>query len=156
MKLVDTSVPFLCIKYMDWLWQDLRFGIRSLLGNRGSLLACVLALALGIGSASVIFSVIDNVLLEPFPYRDANRLFIVQIHDTNSTEPYGRSMFSQPEFLDYQQQAVAFDGSIGADQDRVLWTGSGPPDLHQDVANTCLCNSGRTALGRRARYFRIK
>lgn len=113
---------------MDWLWQDLKFGIRTLLRDRGFLLTCVLALALGIGSVSVIFSVIDNVLLEPFPYRDASRLFVIQIHDSSSTEPFGRSAFSQPEFLDYQQQTAVFDGSIGASEDRVLWTGSGPPE----------------------------
>lgn len=113
---------------MTWLWQDLKFGIRTLLKDRGFLLTCVLALALGIGSVSIIFSVIDNVLLEPFPYTGASRLFVIQIHDSGSTEPYGRSAFSQPEFLDYQQQNAIFDGSIGASEDRVLWTGEGPPE----------------------------
>ncbi len=63
---------------MDWLWQDIRFGARTLLKDRGSLIMAVLALALGIGSTTAIFSVIDNVLLEPFPYRDGQRLTLIR------------------------------------------------------------------------------
>src|SRR5437879_1194602 len=59
---------------MDWLWQDARFALRTLRKDRGFLATAVLALALGIGSTTAIFSVIDNVLLEPFPYTDGQRL----------------------------------------------------------------------------------
>ena len=113
---------------MDWLWQDIRFGARTLLKDRGSLVMAVLALALGIGSTTAIFSVIDNVLLEPFPYRDGQRLTLIQIHDSSSNEPGGRSAFSQPEFRDYQQQNHVFDGLMGGTQDRALWTQTGPPE----------------------------
>ncbi len=113
---------------MDWLWQDVRFGFRTLLKDRGSLGMAVVALALGIGSTTAIFSVIDNVLLEPFPYRDGSRLTLIEIHDSTSSEPGGRPAFSQPEFLDYQQQNHIFDGSMGGTQDRALWTRTGPPE----------------------------
>ena len=113
---------------MDWLWQDVRFGFRTLLKDRGTLATAILALALGIGSTTAIFSVIDNVLLEPFPYRDGQRLTVLQIHDSSSSEPGGRPAFSQPEFLDWQQQNHIFDGSMGGTQDRALWTQTGPPE----------------------------
>jgi putative ABC transport system permease protein len=113
---------------MDWLWQDVRFGFRTLLKDRGSLAMAVLALALGIGSTTAIFSVIDNVLFEPFPYRDGSRLTLIQIHDSSSPEPGGRPAFPQPEFLDYQQGNHIFDGSMGGTQDRALWTRTGPPE----------------------------
>jgi predicted permease len=113
---------------MDWLWQDTKFGVRTLLNDRGFLITAVLALALGIGSTTAIFSVIDNVLLEPFPYTDGQRLVAIQIHDSTRGEPFGREMFAQPEFLDYQEQNRAFDGSIGVRQDRVLRTGQGAPE----------------------------
>ncbi len=113
---------------MGWVWQDTKFGVRTLLKDRGFLITAVLALALGIGSTTVIFSVIDNVLLEPFPYTDGQRLVAIEIHDSTTSEPFGREAFSQPEFLDYQQQNHVFDRSIGVSQERVLWTGPGAPE----------------------------
>ncbi|HTU45017.1 MAG TPA: ABC transporter permease [Bryobacteraceae bacterium] len=113
---------------MDWLWQDTKFGFRTLLKDRAILITAVLALALGIGSTTAIFSVIDNVLLEPFPYTDQQRLISVQIHDSVQNGPGGRPVFSQPEFLDYQQQNHVFDSSIGVYQSRILWTGQGAPE----------------------------
>jgi hypothetical protein len=71
---------------MDSLWNDLRFGLRTMLKDRVSLGIAVLALALGIGSTTAIFRVIDNVLLEPFPYTDGQRLTIIRIHDSGSND----------------------------------------------------------------------
>jgi putative ABC transport system permease protein len=102
------------------LWQDVHFGLRTLFKEKGFLITAVLALALGIGSTTAIFSVIDNVLLEPFPYTDGQRLMAIEIHDSGSTDPFGRQFFSPPEFLDYQEQNHVFDRSIGVRQDRVL------------------------------------
>ena len=113
---------------MDWLWSDARFGLRTLFKDRGFLVTAVLALALGIGATTAIFSVIDNVLLEPFPYTDAQRLVGIQIHDSSNPQPYGREEFPQPEFVDYQQQNNIFDRSIGVSQSRVIWTGKGAPE----------------------------
>ncbi|MBV9405322.1 MAG: ABC transporter permease, partial [Acidobacteriaceae bacterium] len=113
---------------MRGVWQDLKFGARTLGKDRGFVITAILALGLGIGSTTVIFSVIDNVLLEPFPYPDGQRLVGVEIHDSSSTDQYGRQFFSQPEFLDYQQQNHVFDRSIGVRQSRVLWTGPGAPE----------------------------
>ncbi|MBV9613026.1 MAG: ABC transporter permease, partial [Acidobacteriaceae bacterium] len=116
------------IVIMRGLWQDAKFSARNLLKDRGFFITAVLALGLGIGSTTVIFSVIDNVLLEPFPYTDGQRLVGIQIHDSSSSDRFGREMFPQPEFLDYQQQNHIFDRSIGVRQDRVLWTGPGAPE----------------------------
>ena len=79
---------------MDWLWQDTRFGLRTLFKDRAFLITAVLALALGIGSTTAIFSVIDNVLLEPFPYTDQQRLISIQIHDATRNDRFGRPFFS--------------------------------------------------------------
>jgi putative ABC transport system permease protein len=59
-------------------WQDLRVGRRSLARRRGSFLVAVLALALGIGANSAIFSVVDTVLFQPLPYQDPDRLVMVR------------------------------------------------------------------------------
>jgi putative ABC transport system permease protein len=108
---------------MEWLWQDIKFGIRTLLKNRGFVVTATLALALGIGSTTAIFSVIDNVLLEPFPYTDGKRLIELEIHDSASSQPYGRQAFAASEFLDYQEQIRTLSDSIGVAQGQVLWSG---------------------------------
>jgi putative ABC transport system permease protein len=98
---------------MTVLWQDLRFGIRSLRKDHGFLLACVAALGLGIGSTTAIFSVIDNVLLNPFPYTDSNRIYGFRIVETNGQGGQDRNYFSVPEFLDYARQNRIFTDTMG-------------------------------------------
>ncbi len=99
---------------MGTLIQDLRFGLRMMARNPGVTIIATITLALGIGAATAIFSVIYNVLLDPFPYKDAERFVFIQIHDVNDSGPYGRMAFSVPEFLDYQEQNHVFDAVIGA------------------------------------------
>jgi len=107
---------------MNGIWQDLRYGLRGLRKQPGFTMLAVMALALGIGSVSTIFSVIDNVLLNPFPYADAKRVALVYIHDAKESGRGGRSFFSTPEFLDYQEQNHVFDAVIGGTFQDVLYT----------------------------------
>ncbi len=89
------------------------------------------ALALGIGAANSIFSVIYNVLFDPFPYTDAGRFVFIQIHDAKDSGPYGRVFFSVPEFLDYQEQNHVFDAVIGAGyEDMHCATGEGTESIN--------------------------
>ncbi len=108
---------------MDRILQDVRFGLRTLFKDKSFLFTAVLALALGIGSSTAMFSVIDNVLLEPFPYADGQRLCAINIMDSSAHDDSGRQFFAPPEFLDYADQNHIFDGVIGVRQDRVLITG---------------------------------
>jgi putative ABC transport system permease protein len=109
---------------MNSLWQDLRFGMRSLRKDHGFLLACVAALGLGIGSTTAIFSVIDNVLLHPFPYADSERIYGFRIVETNSKGAQDRNYFSVPEFLDYERQNRIFTDTMGVWEETTLM-GSG-------------------------------
>jgi len=107
---------------MQTIWQDLRYGLRGLVNRPGFSLLAILTLALGIGASTTIFSVIHNVLLDPFPYTDAERVAAIQIHDLSSSRPGGRSFFQVPEFLDYQEQNHVFDEVIGGTMEDVLQT----------------------------------
>jgi putative ABC transport system permease protein len=106
---------------MQTLWQDLRYGARTLLKQPGFTLLAVLTLALGIGSTTTIFSAIQNILLDPFPYTDARRVVAIQIHDTSNSRPGGRTFFQAPEFLDYQEQNHVFEEVIGGTFGDVLY-----------------------------------
>ena len=81
---------------LETLIQDLRFGLRMLRKNPGFSLIAILTLALGVGAATAIFSVIQNVLLDPFPYTDAHRVVAIQIHDVSNARPGGRTFFRRP------------------------------------------------------------
>jgi putative ABC transport system permease protein len=82
----------------------------------------MITLALGIGASTAIFSVIENVLMEPFPYPGAQHFVSVQIHDTEQNRPGGRGGYSGPEYLDYVQQNHVFDRVIANDGGDVLYT----------------------------------
>ena len=62
---------------MNSIWRDVRFGIRMLAKNRGFTSVAVLALALGIGANTAIFSVVNAVLLRPLPFERSDRLVMV-------------------------------------------------------------------------------
>lgn len=104
------------------LGQDLRYGLRSLAKNPGFAGAAIITLGLGIGASTAIFSVIENVLMEPFPYVASERLYSVQIHDNDQKDPGGRAMFQGPELVAYAEQSQVFDGVVASSGEDVLYT----------------------------------
>jgi putative ABC transport system permease protein len=107
---------------MPSVWQDFRYGLRGLRNQRSFTALAVLALALGSGAATTIFSVIQNVLLDPFPYTNAERVVAITIHDLTNSRPGGRTAFQLAEFLDYQEQNHVFDEVIGGGGEDILIT----------------------------------
>src|SRR5579859_2158250 len=103
------------------LWRDLRYALRSLGRSRAFAAVAIATLGLGIGASTAIFSVIDNVLLEPFPYKDAGRLVFLRIHDTTQAQDDGRQGYTSNEFLEFAQQNHVFEGVIAASDDLVLY-----------------------------------
>jgi putative ABC transport system permease protein len=87
------------------LWQDLRYGARMLLKNPGITFVVILALALGIGANTAIFSVIDAVLLRPLPYDESDRL--VFLNETSKS--MDEISVSYPNFTDWRNQNKVFE-----------------------------------------------
>ena len=81
------------------LGQDLHYALRQLQRNPGFALVAILTLGLGIGASTAIFSVIDNVLLEPFPYKDAGHIIYPRVHGAAQGPDEGRQGFSSDELL---------------------------------------------------------
>jgi putative ABC transport system permease protein len=106
---------------MEMFLQDLRYAVRTLWKSPAFAAIAILTLALGIGASTAIFSVIQNVLIEPFPYPDASRLMYPSIHDTQSSQLGGRAGYSSSEFLDYASQNHVFDRVTAASEVEVLY-----------------------------------
>jgi putative ABC transport system permease protein len=95
---------------METLWQDLRHAFRALRKSPGFAAVTVLTLGLGIGANTAIFSVVENVLLRPLPYRDPSAL--VQVWNTY-LPAFPQTPMSSGDFQDFQRQAGSFS-AMGA------------------------------------------
>jgi len=95
---------------LERLLQDLRFGLRMVAKSPAASLGVVLILALGIGAATALFSIVDCAFLHPFAYRDADR-FVVLNQDFPRQE-IKSWFFSLPEYLDLRGRAHAFQDLV--------------------------------------------
>jgi putative ABC transport system permease protein len=109
---------------MGTIFQDLRYGVRMLLRNPGFTVVAVLALTLGIGADSAIFSVVNAVLLRPLPYPDSDRLVVLR---ERSPQIEGMSV-SYPNFIDWREQNSSFENLGVFRRQSYSLTGSGEPE----------------------------
>ena len=106
------------------LIQDLRYGLRTLARNPGFTAVAVIALALGIGANTAIFSVINGVLLRPLPYREPGRL--MRIHETSPG--FATMAVAYPNFVDWKDRSRSFEGLAAINWEDYDVTGSGQPE----------------------------
>jgi putative ABC transport system permease protein len=104
------------------LSQDLRYAARTLIASPGFAATAVLCLSLGIGLNSAIFSVVDGVLLQPFPYPDADRIVI--LHSTNQRAGINRTGLSWLDVRDVREQATTLE-AVAAFTGRTLTVSDG-------------------------------
>jgi putative ABC transport system permease protein len=107
---------------MHWISQDFRYALRGLRNQPSFAFLAVLALALGIGASTTIFSAIYGVLLNPFPYTNAERIVNFYVHDTANSRPGGRTFFKAAEFIEYDKERGLFEDVIGGGNEDVLYT----------------------------------
>src|SRR5262245_60934050 len=108
----------------DEMFQDLRFGARTLLKNPGFALTAVITLALGIGANTAIFSVVNAVLLKPLPYAQPDRLvWVTEYFPHNSVE-----MTLSPDYLEWRAQSEVFEHLAAFQTDSLNLTGDGEPE----------------------------
>ncbi|HJZ88888.1 MAG TPA: ABC transporter permease, partial [Polyangia bacterium] len=134
---------------MHDLLQDIRFGARMLWRSKRFTAVALVALVLGIGANSALFSVVNLVLLRPLPYADADRLVMVWAHDFRTVE--GKMPVAPADYADWRAQSRSFT-DIAASSDAVFnLTGVGEPEMiiaYAFAPETFRLLGVRPALGR--------
>jgi putative ABC transport system permease protein len=97
---------------VDALRQDVSQAFRAARGNAGFTVVAMATLALGIGSVGVIYSVVRDILLDPFPYVHSDRMVDVVVRDTSTTRIL-RGALPGAEFSDYLERAQSFEAVLG-------------------------------------------
>ncbi len=122
---------------MDTLWQDVRYAVRVLAKNPGFTAVVVVALALGIGANSALFSVVNTVLLSPLPFSESDRLMSVAVRNVN--EPEGSPNVAYLDFLDYRERNRSFaDLAAYSEMNFSMTAGDEPERLHGVVVSDSL------------------
>jgi predicted permease len=93
--------------WLESFVHDVRFAARMLAKDRAFTAVAVLALALGIGANTALFTVLSNVLLRPLPYPQAHAIMSISMRDSNN--PQDAFPFSYPDFLDFRAATRVFE-----------------------------------------------
>ena len=132
------------VYWLENFVRDIRFGFRMLCKSPGVTVVVVIALALGVGANTAIFSVVNGFLLRPLPVPAPEQITVLAIQQKDA--PVGSSGFSYPEFVDFRKQARAFSDVFAILLGTVQFTSD-------DQSEECFANyvSGNffTALGLR-------
>ncbi len=121
---------------MNTLFHDIRFAFRMLVKHKGFTAVALIALALGIGANTAIFSLVNGVLLRPLPYPEAERIVYFEGH--NPSEGITDSNISVLDFEDWSARSTAFSSAA------FFWSGG-----------AALCPAGRRGSGTRPARRRL-
>jgi putative ABC transport system permease protein len=111
---------------MDTLLHDLRYAVRLCLRAPGFTAVAVLALALGIGANTAIFTIVNAALIEQLPFRDPSRLVV--IWEENARHPGRANTVGPANYLRWKERAQSFEAMAGFADTRTNLTGSGAPE----------------------------
>ena len=112
---------------MDVLWKNLVYSVRMLLKRPSLTAVAIIAIGLGIGANTAIFSVVNTVLLQPLPYEQPERLLMLSTEDVSETLD-GRGSFSIPDFLDVQKSSTTLEYVATVQRTGTVVTEGGEPE----------------------------
>lgn len=110
---------------MEILWNDVRYACRMLAKKPGFTFVAVLTLALGIGTNTAVFSVVNGVLLNPLPFPNPDQL--VTLYE--SKPHFETGSITYPNFLDWRKQNHTFSAMAAYRADQFTLTGVGEPEV---------------------------
>ena len=96
-------------QWIDDMWNDVRHALRAFRKNLGFSAVAILMLALGIGGATVMFTILNGVLFKPLPYPEPDRLVTMQERTEIATALGNLWAFAYPNFLDLQRETKLLD-----------------------------------------------
>src|SRR5438552_9845143 len=135
---------------MESLLQDIRYAVRMCVRTPGFTAVAVLALALGIGANTAIFTIVNAVLIDRLPFRDPDRLVVVW--EENARRPGRGNTISPANFLQWQERNRVFEQMSAFYEYRSNLTGRGAPEelTAQDVTSNFFSTLGVAPLLGRA------
>src|ERR1044071_5565318 len=119
---------------METLIQDIKFGLRMLVKSPSLSIVATIALALGIGANTAIFSVVNAVLLRPLPFPNSEQLF--SLFETDTQLGRVRGSHSYPNFFDLRSQNTSFERVACYYSADYIMTGRGEPARLQGAVVT--------------------
>src|SRR2546422_2811604 len=119
---------------METLMKNLRYSVRMLAKKPGFTAAALIALALGIGATTAIFSVVNAILLRPLQYNSPGR--IVAFWEDNVANDIKQESSSGPNFTDWKNQAESFEAMAAFYRSAVILSGDGEPERIQGCTVT--------------------
>jgi predicted permease len=137
------------VAWLGHIVQDFWFGVRMLRKNPGFTVLAVLTLALGIMATTAMYSVLYAVVLDPFPYKEVDRLMSVKVWDP--AQSGYRTDYSTDQFLEIAEKNTIFEGVIASTISDVAWIGDGDPKRlrgNYGTPNTFLVMGVPPLLGR--------
>ncbi len=106
---------------MSGLMHDIRYGVRQLRKNPGFAAVCIFTLALGIGASTLIFSIVYNGVLHPFPYRSADRLASISVEAADN-ERGGHGMYHLDEVAAFRNGNHSYEDILAYGLWYVIYT----------------------------------
>ena len=94
--------------WLESVWRDVRYGVRTLLRSPSFSVTAILVMALGIGATTSLFTIVRSVLLKPLPFRDPGTLVMVYEHfrQNNNSSPY--NVVAPADFYDWREKTHGF------------------------------------------------
>ena len=121
-------------RWLETLFQDIRYGLRQLRRNPGFTAVVIVTLALGIGANTAIFSMVDAVLLRPLPFANPHEL--VSVFESRPQDGIPFDGFSFPNFDECRKQHTVFSEMAGYQAHDLTLTGAGQPTIVHTIVVT--------------------